>query len=342
MDIKEILEILSFSEDLNSHDAEHAMNLIMSGEVTSEQIAGFLTAMRLKGETNTELTAFVKVMREKVVKVNVDVTGAVDLVGTGGDKTGTFNISTISSVIAAGAGVPVIKHGNRSASSQCGSADVLSHLGAKIELDHIAVEKVYNEVGMAFMFAPMFHPAMKYVMPARKALGFRTFFNILGPLCNPAGVKRYVVGAFSKDVAEKMAHILANLNADYGYTFNSHDGLDEVSTTSDAEIFEIKESLISESISFAPETLGFKRVKLKALLGGAPQINAEIFNNILDNKATEAQKEIVLLNASFAIQASGKVETLHEAKELAVESLSSGKARTLFNNFVEATNSVGA
>lgn len=341
MDIKGILEKLSFAENLSSEEAEASMNAIMSGEFNTEQVAGFLTAMRLKGETVTELTAFVKVMREKSVKVNVNVEGAVDLVGTGGDKSGTFNISTISAIVTAGAGVPVIKHGNRSASSKCGSADVLAQLGAKIELDHKGVEQVYNEVGMAFMFAPMFHPAMKYVMPARRALGFRTFFNILGPLCNPAGVKRYVIGAFSKEVAEKMAHILANLDTEFGYTFNSHDGLDEVSTTSNAEIFEIKDNLISEGIMFTPESIGFQRVEMDRLMGGNPDLNADIFNNILVNKATKAQKEIALLNATFAIQASGKVETLADAKELATDSLESGKARKLFNQFVEATNSVG-
>lgn len=342
MEIKEILEKLSFSNDLTSEEAEQSMNAIMSGEFSTEQVAGFLTAMRLKGETNTELTAFVKVMREKAVKVNVDVEGAVDLVGTGGDKSGTFNISTISAVVTAGAGIPIIKHGNRSASSLCGSADVLAQLGAKIELGAPEVEKVFREVGMAFMFAPMFHPAMKYVMPARRALGFRTFFNILGPMSNPAGVKRYVIGAFSKEVAEKMAHILANLDTEFGYTFNSHDGLDEVSTTADAEIFEIKDSLISESLSFSPESLGFQRVNMNTLTGGSPEVNGEIFDSILDNKATKAQKEIILLNATFAIQASGKVETLKEAKELAIDSLASGKARTIFNHFVEATQSIGA
>lgn len=341
MEIKGILNKLSFSEDLTPSEAISAMNMIMNGEVSSEQVAGFLTAMRLKGETIDELTAFVRVMRDKAVKVKVDVSGAVDLVGTGGDKSGTFNISTISSVVVAGAGVPVIKHGNRSASSKCGSADVLAQLGAKIELDHKGVEQVYNEVGMAFMFAPMFHPAMKYVMPARRALGFRTFFNILGPMSNPAGVKRYVIGAFSKDVASKMAKILANLDTEFAYTFNSHDGLDELSTTAQAEVFELKDNLASTSITFDAQSLGFHKVDMNKLLGGEPDINAEIFNNILDNKATQAQKEIILLNATFAIQASGKVESLTEAKELAIDSLESGKARTLFNHFVEATNSLG-
>lgn len=341
MTIKEILNKLSFSEDLSQIEAEIAMNLIMTGEVNSEQVAAFLTAMRLKGETIDELTAFVRVMREQAVKVKVNIDGAVDLVGTGGDKSGTFNISTISSIVVAGAGVPVIKHGNRSASSKCGSADVLAQLGAKIELDHKAVEQVFNEVGMAFMFAPMFHPAMKYVMPARKALGFRTFFNILGPMSNPAGVKRYVIGAFNKEVASKMISILANLDTEFAYTFNSHDGLDELSTTAHAEVFELKDSVVSRAITFDAQSIGFQKVGMDKLMGGEPDLNAEIFNNILDNKATQAQKEIILLNATFAIQASGKVDSLAEAKELAIDSLESGKARKLFNQFVEATNSVG-
>jgi anthranilate phosphoribosyltransferase len=342
MDFKTILNKLSFSEDLTRDEAELAMNLIMSGEVSSEQVAGFLTAMRLKGESIDELTGFVKVMRDKAVKVDVDVNGAVDLVGTGGDKSGTFNISTTSTFVVAGAGVPIIKHGNRSASSKCGSADVLEHLGAKIELDHSQVKSVFDEVGMAFMYAPMFHPAMKYVMPARRALGFRTFFNILGPMCNPAGVKRYVIGAFSKEVAEKMAKILSNLDTEFAYTFNSHDGLDEVSTTSQAEIFELKDSVASTAITFEPESLGFDRVDMDQLMGGDAEQNAEIMTSILDDEATPAQRDIIILNATFAIQASGKVGSLIEAKELAEESLFSGKAKEVFDNFIQATNNVGA
>ncbi|MEX0720654.1 MAG: anthranilate phosphoribosyltransferase [Balneolaceae bacterium] len=338
MDFKQILGTLSFSENLTETEAETALTLIMSGEVEGEQIAAFLTAMRLKGETVEELTAFVKVMRSKAVKVNVDVKDAIDLVGTGGDKSGTFNISTAASFITAGAGVPVIKHGNRSASSKCGSADVLEHLGAAIEIGKEGVEQVFKEIGMAFMFAPMFHPAMKYVMPTRRSLGFRTFFNILGPMVNPAGVKRYVIGAYSKDVAGKMARILANLKTEFAYTFNAHDGLDEVSLTSQSEIFELKDTLVSTPKVFDPESIGFKKVEMKELEGGNVKENARIFKNIMANKATDAQKNIVLLNALFAIQASGKASTLEEAKEMAVESLESGQARSLFNNFVDATN----
>ncbi|MAO64745.1 MAG: anthranilate phosphoribosyltransferase [Balneola sp.] len=338
MDFKSILNKLSFSEDLTEIEAETAMNLIMSGEISEPKIAAFLTAMRLKGETVEELTAFVKVMRSKAVKVDVDVTGAIDLVGTGGDQSGTFNISTSASFITAAAGVPVIKHGNRSASSKCGSADVLEYLGASIELGKEGVEQVFDEVGMAFMFAPMFHPAMKHVMPARRELGFRTFFNILGPMVNPAGVQRYVIGAFSKQVAEKMVHILSNLGTDFAYTFNAHDGLDEVSLTSQSEIFELKDSVVSTSIIFEPESIGFQKVKMDDLMGGGKEENAKILTAIMANEGTEAQQNIALLNAAFAIQASGKVETLEEGKELAEDALESGKARKLFNDFVDATN----
>ncbi|MEX2363250.1 MAG: anthranilate phosphoribosyltransferase, partial [Balneolaceae bacterium] len=220
----------------------------------------------------------------------------------------------------------------------CGSADVLEHMGAAIELGKEGVEQVYNEIGMAFMFAPMFHPAMKYVMPARRSIGFRTFFNILGPMVNPAGVKRYVIGAYSKEVAGKMARILANLNTEFAYTFNAHDGLDEVSLTSQSEIFELKDRLVSTSKVFDPESIGFQKVKMKELEGGGVEENSQIFKNILADKATDAQKNIALLNALFAIQASGKAGDLHEAKEMAIESLQSGNARKIFNDFVDATN----
>ncbi|MEX0844102.1 MAG: anthranilate phosphoribosyltransferase [Balneolaceae bacterium] len=338
MDFKDILNKLSFSDHLTEIEAEAAMDQIMTGEVSDEKIASFLTAMRLKGETVEELTAFVKVMRSKAVKVEVDITGAIDLVGTGGDQSGTFNISTAASFITAATGVPVIKHGNRSASSKCGSADVLEYLGASIELGKEGVEQVFNEVGMAFMFAPMFHPAMKYVMPTRRELGFRTFFNILGPMVNPAGVQRYVIGAFNKETAEKMVHILANLNTDFAYTFNAHDGLDEVSLTAQSEIFELKDKLVSTSIIFDPESIGFQKVSMNDIMGGGKKENAKILKSIMANEATEAQQNIALLNATFAIQASGKVEKLEAAKELAEEALKSGKARKILNDFIDATN----
>lgn len=340
MNIKETLQKLSFAENLNREEAYDALDLIMSGKCSSEQVAGFLTAMRMKGETIDELTGFVQVMREKSVKVDVDTKGAVDLVGTGGDKSGTFNISTTAAFVTAGAGVPMIKHGNRSASSKCGSADLLEHLGAVIELDHEQVAHVFNEVGMAFMYAPMFHPAMKYVMPPRRELGFRTFFNILGPMCNPAGVNRYMIGAFNKKVAEQMAMILSNLDTEFAYTFNSLDGLDEISTTSEANIFEVQDHMVSTAFTFSPDSLGFDRMQVTDLLGGDSKKNAEIFTNILNDKATPAQRDIVILNATFAIQVSGKVNSLVEAKEMAEESLYSGAAAKMASDFIEATNEV--
>lgn len=312
---KETLQNITLGNDLSKGEAMFALESIMNGEVSSEEIASFLTAMKMKGETIEELSSFVKVMRSKSLKVKADITGAVDIVGTGGDKSGTFNISTITSFVTAAAGVPVIKHGNRSASSKCGSADVLQILGANIELNPDQVAQVFERVGIAFMYAPMFHPAMKYVMPARKAIGFRTFFNILGPLTNPAGVRNYVIGAYNKDVAHQMAQILATLDTQFAYTFSSEDGLDEISLCNPTTFFEVKEQLSSQPRLFEPEELGFNRVNISELLGGEPTVNARIFTDILSNKATNAQTNMVILNAAFAIQAVTDIANLQEAKK---------------------------
>ena len=336
---KEILQKITLGHDLSSSQAVYALESIMNGEVSSEEIASFLTAMKMKGETIEELSSFVQVMRSKSIKVETDITGAVDIVGTGGDKSGTFNISTITAFVTAAAGIPVIKHGNRSASSQCGSADVLEILGANIELHPDQVAQVFERVGIAFMYAPMFHPAMKYVMPARKAIGFRTFFNILGPLTNPAGVRNYVIGAYNKDVAHQMAQILATLDTEFAYTFSSEDGLDEISLCNPTTFFEVKEQLCSQQRTFKPEELGLNRVEMAELLGGDPSVNARIFTDILANKATEAQTNMVALNAAFAIHAVTDVQNLQEAKTLAEEAIQSGAALTKLNEFITATQS---
>lgn len=340
IEFKEIVEKLVQSEDLTAGEAEQALQQIISGELESEQIASFLTAMRVKGETTEELTAFVRVMREAAVKPEVVVDGAVDLCGTGGDSSGTFNISTASMFVVAGAGVPVLKHGNRSVSSKCGSADVLEALGAVAMLKKDAVEEVFKETGMVFMFAPFFHPAMKHVMPARRSMGIRTFFNILGPLLNPAGVKRQVIGAYSRDAARKIAHILTNLETDFAYTVNAHDGLDEVSLSAQSEIFELNHNMVKESTTFDPRSLDFEWTDLTELQGGDAEHNADIIRSIMADKATDAQRDVILLNATFGIHASGKVDHLEEAKKLAEESLRSGKAMKDLTRFVEATNDV--
>ena len=333
-----ILERLVHGENLTSEEASQAMRQIISGEVESEQIAAFLTAMRAKGETTDELTSFVRVMRNAAIKPEVDVTGAIDLCGTGGDQSGTFNISTAAMFVVAGAGVPVLKHGGRSVSSKSGSADVLEVLGAVISLDKEQVEQVFNKAGLVFMFAPKFHPAMKEVSPTRRSLGIRTFFNILGPLMNPAGVKRQMVGAYSKEVARQIARILANLDAEFAYTVNAHDGLDEVSLASQSEVYELNHRLVKESNVFDPRSLNFEWTEPEKLKGGDARENAGIIRAILEQRATRAQRDVVLLNATFGIHASGKANTLKEALERARESLQSKNALGALKRYVQATN----
>lgn len=340
MEFIESLNKLVDHSDLSLDEAKNALELIITGKVEDERIAAFLTAMRMKGETIEELTAFVEVMREAAIKPQVEIQGAVDLCGTGGDSSGTFNISTASMFIVAGAGVPVLKHGNRSVSSKSGSADVLEALGGVIDLDKEQVEQVFEQTGMVFMFAPNFHPAMKHVMKARRTVGIRTFFNILGPLLNPANVKRQVIGAYSKDTARKIALILANLDTEFAYTLNAHDGLDEVSLSAQTEIFELTNRMMKEATTFDPRSLDFRWTKLEELQGGNADFNADIIRSILANKAKKPQQNITLLNAAFGIHASGKANQLTEAKELAEESLKSGEAQKALDRFVEATNEV--
>ena len=328
------LEIISVNEHLTKDQAAGAMKNILEGSVSSEEIAAFLMGMRAKGETVSELTGFVKQMREAAISVDVDTKDAVDLCGTGGDKSGTFNISTAAMFVVAGAGVPVLKHGNRSVSSKSGSFDVLEKLGASANLNKSQTEALFNETGMAFMFAPNFHPALKYVMPARRALKIRTFFNMLGPLLNPADVKSQVIGAFSKDAASFMIQILSNLETESAYTVSAHDGLDEVSLSSQSEIFELKSHLTLGATTFDPRSLGYDLVSIEELQGGDASENAEIIRNIFNGTSTDAQRNIVELNAAFAIHASGAKESLEAAKEAAAKSIDSGEAARKLELFI--------
>ncbi len=336
----DILEKISRSENLTDEEASAALKLILNGDISSEEVAGFLISMRMKGETVEELTSFVKVMRDHAVKVEVDTTNAVDLCGTGGDKSGTFNISTAAMFVVAGAGVPVLKHGNRSVSSKSGSYDVLESLGAVPNLHKEEVEKLFNETGMAFMFAPNFHPALRYVMPARRALKMRTFFNMLGPLLNPADVKHQFVGAFSKDSAGIMIQILGNLHTENAYSVNSHDGLDEVSLSSQCEIFELENRVTGNSITFDPESLGYTKVDLDLLKGGDAADNAEIIKRILNGTSTEAQRNIVEMNAAFGIRVSNITDNLEIAREMAVKSIDSGEALRKLNLFIDESQKI--
>ncbi len=337
-DFKHILEKLAGRQDLTPAEAKNALQLIIDGKVEPERTTAFLLGMRAKGETIDEFTSFVKVMRDAAIQPNVDINGAVDLCGTGGDNSDTFNISTAAMFVVAGAGIPVLKHGNRSISSKSGSADVLEALGAVATLNKEQVEQVFAETGMAFMFAPNFHPAMKQVMRARRVLGIRSFFNTMGPLLNPSGVKRQVIGAFDKRTAGQIVEILAKLDSEFIYSVHSRDGLDELSLCAPTFIYELSDNRIEELEPFDAAFFGFKTVAPSKLQGGDAAFNADIIKSILKGTSTEAQRNIVLLNAAFGIHASGTADNLKEAKQLAVKSIESGSAYKTLNNFAEATN----
>lgn len=339
-DIKDILEKLAQRKDLTTEEARKALGGILDGKVGVEQTTAFLLGMRAKGETIQELTTFVRVMREAAVSPEVDTSGAVDLCGTGGDNSGTFNISTAAMFVVAGAGVPVLKHGNRSVSSKSGSADVLEALDIVATLHKKQIEHVFNETGMAFMFAPHFHPAMKNVMPARQILGIRSFFNTMGPLLNPAGVHRQVIGAFDKRTARQIAEILSNLDSKRIFSVHARDGLDEFSLSAPTFVYEMEDNEVNDCTTFDPATLGFEPVSLQQLQGGDAFYNADIIRSVLTGDATEAQRNIVVLNATFGIHVSGQSDSLPEAKAMAEESIDSGSALKALERMSEATNDV--
>lgn len=340
MNIKHILEKLAQRQDLTPEEAREALGGILEGEVGVEQTTAFLLGMRAKGETIEELTNFVRVMRDAAISPDVDVEGAVDLCGTGGDGSGTFNISTASMFVVAGAGVPVLKHGNRSVSSKSGSADVLEALDIVATLHKKQIEHVFNETKIAFMFAPHFHPAMKHVMPARQILGIRSFFNTMGPLLNPAGVRRQVVGAFDKRTAGQIADILANLDSEHVYSVHARDGLDEFSLSAPTFVYELQDNSVEEQEPFDPAKLGFDPVSLQQLQGGDAFFNADIIRSILEGEAADAHRNIVLLNATFGIHVSGKADSLQQAKAMAEESINSGAGLQALQRMSEATNDV--
>lgn len=336
-DFKQVLERIAEGRRLERDEARQAMEFVVKGQVNEPQTAAFLFGMRQKGETTDELTGFAEAMRAAMIPVDVDVTGAVDLCGTGGDHSGSFNISTAAMFVVAGAGVPVLKHGNRSISSKSGSYDVLEALGVAPALEAPKVKTCFKQTGLAFMFAPLFHPAMKYVMPARQALGMRTFFNILGPLLNPAGVKRQLVGTFDAQTASLCFNILYQLDAERIVTVHSEDGMDEFSTAADAGVHFLGQDAIPTYTKFSPEHFGLQRVDHEALKGGNKEENAEIIRAVLEGRATPAQTEIVLYNAAMGIYAGGKSDDFSEALALARESIESGKAAEKLRHFAEAT-----
>lgn len=312
------------------------MNQIMGGEATPAQIGSFITALRMKGETIEEITGAARVMREKATKINTNSSTVIDTCGTGGDGANTFNISTTSAFVAAGAGITVAKHGNRSVSSNCGSADVLKALGVNIEVGTSTVERCLNENGIGFLFAPLLHGAMKYAIGPRREIGIRTVFNILGPLTNPAGASAQVIGIYSKELTEKLAAVLGNLGSQHAFVVHGEDGLDEISLTSKTKISELKNGKV-DTYWVKPEDFNIERCRAEDLLGGTPEENASITLGVLKGEKGP-KRDIVLLNAAAAIVAGGKAKTFAEGIRVAEDSIDSGAAMKKLEGLVEMSN----
>ena len=322
--IKDLIKQLINKNDLTQPQMQQVMREILSGAVDTSDIVAFLTSLNDKGETVAELTAAVKVMLEYVEPIIIDEPNILDTCGTGGDKKGTFNISTITALVASGAGVTVAKHGNRSVSSKCGSADILEALGVKINMDTEKIKKCLQEIGIAFLFAPNLHLAMRQVMPARKQIAQKTIFNILGPLINPARATNQLIGVYSKEWVRPLAEVLNNLGSRHILVVHGADGLDEITTTDKTFITEVKGGLLKD-YEIVPEDFGFKKASLNDLLGGSVDENVKIFQEVLEGKPG-SRREIVLFNAGAAIYAANKADTIAEGIKLAQVSIDSGAA----------------
>lgn len=333
MDTKQLLNKIVDRKDLTENEASFLLEGIISGQLSPIQAGVVLIGLRSKGETVSEILGFIKTMRKYMVKI--DSENAIDIVGTGGDGVGTFNISTSSSFVVAGGGVNVAKHGNRAASSKCGSADVLEALGVNINLTPKQAEDVLKKVGMVFLFAPLYHPAMKNIAPVRKELGIRTIFNFLGPFLNPAQTKIQLLGVPNIQIAEKLAKVASRLQFNHLMMVTSLDGMDEITTTSENKVFEIKGSKI-KSYTISAKNYGIKKASKKDLLGGATSDNASIILSIL-NGEKGAKKDIVLLNSGAALYLVGKTNSIQEGIKLAENSIDSGAALKVLQNLIKET-----
>jgi anthranilate phosphoribosyltransferase len=321
--------------DLEYDEMLNLMNLIMSGDLSSNYISAILAALSIKGETISEISAAAQVLRNNLTKVNID-DDIVDTCGTGGDGLKTFNVSTCASFVAAGANVKIAKHGGRSVSSSSGSADVLEKLGVNVSINHIQMEKLVKNIGIGFMFAPNFHPAMKNVAPIRKDLGVRTIFNVLGPLANPAGAKKQVIGVFKRSLTEIFAEVLKNLKADRVMIVHGEDGMDEISMSGKTFISELNNGII-DHYEIQPEDFNLERYDNKSLYAENVEESKEIIEKILRNEMIPS-RNIILLNAGAIIYISGKTNSIGEAIELAKESIASGSAMTKLKNLVKESN----
>lgn len=336
--IEEAILKLNKKINLTAQEMQQVMQEIMTGQVSDDKIATFLAELRLKGETPKEITAAAKVMRKFSVRIKSNEDIILDTCGTGGDKSGTFNISTISAFVVAASGIAVAKHGNRSVSSKCGSADLLEALGVNINISPEAVEQCLAKIGIGFLFAPKLHPAMKYAMPARQKLKTRTIFNILGPLTNPAQAAHQVLGVFDKDLVEPLAEVLKNLGVKHALVVHGLDGLDEVTTTTKTIVCEVKDKKIF-SYEIDPLDFGIDKATSEDLRGADIATNVEIARDILAGKKGP-ERDIVLLNSACAIYAADKAGDIKIALKLAEKSIDSGKAKEKLTLLIDFTKKI--
>lgn len=335
--IKEAIQSLVSGKNLSEAEMAGCMKEIMEGQSTDAQIGSFLTALRMKGETVEEITGAARIMRDKATTIKAPE-GVLDTCGTGGDMSHTFNISTTTAFVVAGAGVPVAKHGNRSVSSQSGSADLLETLGVKIDLTPEMVERCLFETGFGFLFAPLFHPAMKFAIGPRREMGIRTIFNILGPITNPAGAQRQILGVYADALTETLAKVLGNLGALDAIVVHGEDGLDEITISSRTRVSRFYQGK-TDNYYVEPEDFGLRRGSIKDIRGGTKDDNAAITLSIL-NGETGPRRDIVLMNTAFALIAAGKTEDMKTALSIAVDAIDSGKASQKLDEVKRVSNTL--
>ncbi len=339
MDMRSVLQKLSEGEDLSAEEVYQSLKEIVDGNATDAQIGAFIMGTKMKGESVEEIEGAGRFFRERATRVEVsNPEDLVDTCGTGGDKSGTFNVSTVTAFVLAGAGIRVAKHGNRSVSSKCGSADFLEQAGAKIDLPADNVAKLIEEIGIGFMFAPLFHPAMKRVIGPRREVGVRSIFNLIGPLSNPAGAKRQILGVFSSALVDKIAHVLKKLGILRAFVVHGKDGIDEVSISSATLVGEVDKGEV-KIYEFIPEDLGIERRDLGDICITDPEESFRMGFSVLEGEEG-THRDIVLLNATFGILASGKTDDRKTALEMAKESIDSGKAKKKLEEFIDLSNKI--
>jgi anthranilate phosphoribosyltransferase len=335
--IKNGIELLINGDSLSRQQSQDVMEDIMSGKANDHQISAYLTALRIRGETPEIITGAAMIMRKFASSICPEHDGSlVDTCGTGGDHSNTFNISTISAIVSAGAGVKIAKHGNRSVSSSCGSADLFEGFGVNINLTPKEVEKIISDVGIGFMFAPKFHPAMKYAMPARRGLKMRTLFNVLGPLTNPANANAAVLGVFEKDLVEVLANVMNELGSKHVYVVHSEPGVDEIIPLSKVYIGEVKEGQV-KTYTLEPKDFGIDPIEMKEIEGGTLEENLKIAADIITNRDTGIRRKVVVLNSAYAIMAAGLGDSLEKAIEIAEDSISNRNALEKLEKLVKTS-----